>query len=72
MMIVSTLMAAAVAAQPTPAQEPAAVTVPAAEKKMACCEAMAKGEGCACCKDMGKQGEHPEPMNHGDAGTHNH
>lgn len=71
-MIVSTFMAAVVAAQPTPAPEPIAVIVPAAEKKMACCDAMAKGEGCACCKDMGKEAEHPEPMNHGHTGAHNH
>jgi hypothetical protein len=33
---------------------------PAAEKKMACCEKMAKGEGCSCCKDMGKKDEAPK------------
>jgi hypothetical protein len=53
MMIVSTLIAATVAAtQPAPAPQPTAAPAPAAEKKMACCEKMAKGEGCECCKDM--------------------
>lgn len=54
-MIVSSLVAAAVAAtQPAPAPQPMATPAPAAEKKMDCCEKMAKGEGCACCKDMAK------------------
>jgi hypothetical protein len=59
-MIVSTLVAASVAAQPAPAPKPMAAPAPTAEKKMACCEKMAKGEGCACCKDMAKDshGEH--------------
>ena len=51
-MIVSTLIAASVATQPVPAPQPMAAPAPAADKKMACCEKMAKGEGCACCKDM--------------------
>ena len=52
-MFVSTLIAATVAAaEPAPAPRPAAAQAPAAEKKMACCEKMAKGEGCACCTDM--------------------
>lgn len=57
-MIVSTLIAASVAAtQPAPAPQPMAAPAPAAEKKMACCEKMAKGEGCACCKDGDKKAE---------------
>jgi hypothetical protein len=56
-MIITTLIAATVAAaEPAPAPQPAATPAPKAEKKMACCEKMAKGEGCACCKDMGKEG----------------
>jgi hypothetical protein len=52
-MIVSTLIAATVAAaEPAPVVQPAATPAPAAEKKMACCDKMAKGEGCDCCKDM--------------------
>jgi hypothetical protein len=56
-MLVSTLIAATVAAaEPAgPAVQPAAAPAPAAEKKMACCEKMAKGEGCDCCKDMDKK-----------------
>ena len=59
-MIVSTLIAASVAAQAAPAPQPTAAPAPPAEKKMACCEKMAKGEGCACCKDMAREhhGEH--------------
>jgi hypothetical protein len=53
MMIVSSLIAATVAAsQPASAPQPMAAPAPAAEKKMACCEKMAKGEGCECCKGM--------------------
>ena len=56
--IVTTLIAATVAAaEPTPAPPPAVAPAPAAEKKMACCEKMAKGEGCACCKDMADAGK---------------
>ena len=66
-MIVTTLIAATVAtAEPAPAPQSTTPSKPAAEKKMACCEKMAKGDGCDCCKDMdGKaaQGEH---------GTHDH
>ena len=52
-MIVATLLAATVAtAAPDAAAQPSP-TAPATEKKMACCEKMAKGEGCDCCKDMG-------------------
>jgi hypothetical protein len=50
-MILSTLIAASVAAQVAPAPESKSAPAPAAEKKMACCEMMAKGEGCCCCKD---------------------
>jgi hypothetical protein len=53
MMIVSSLVAASIAAtQPAPAPQPLAIPTPAAEKKMACCEKMAKDEGCECCKGM--------------------
>ena len=52
-MIVTTLIAATVAAaEPTVPAQTAATPAPAAEKKMACCDKMAKGEGCDCCKDM--------------------
>ena len=46
----------ALAASQTPTNTPAVAPEPqaAAEKKMACCEKMAKGEGCSCCKDMAK------------------
>jgi hypothetical protein len=64
-MIVSTLIAATVAAaEPT---QPAATPAPVAEKKMACCDKMAKGEGCDCCKDMEK-GAHDAPA----TGEHKH
>lgn len=54
-MIVTTLIAATVAgAQPAPKAEPVAAPAPTAAKKMACCEKMAKGEGCCCCKDEAK------------------
>jgi hypothetical protein len=49
-MILSTLIAATVAAQPAPTPELKSKPAPAAEKKMACCEMMAKGKGCCCCK----------------------
>lgn len=55
-MIFSTLIAASVAAQSAPAPEAKSAPAPAAEKKMACCEMMAKGEGCCCCKGMSEQG----------------
>ena len=47
----------ALAASQTPATTPAVAPAPqpAAEKKMACCEKMAKGEGCSCCKDMAQK-----------------
>lgn len=64
-MIVSSLIAATITAtQPVPAPKPMATPAPAAEKKMACCEKMAKGEGCACCKDMGKKAEADTTENH--------
>jgi hypothetical protein len=66
-MIVTTLVAATVAAaEPTPAQQPAAAPAPAAEKKMACCDKMAKGEGCDCCKGMGKKDAAPADGGHSD------
>lgn len=73
-MIVTTLIAAGVAAQPAPAPQPMAAPAPAAEKKMACCEKMEKGEGCACCKNMVKDGHGERGMNHGgdSAGEHAH
>ncbi|HVF61038.1 MAG TPA: hypothetical protein VNJ70_14620 [Thermoanaerobaculia bacterium] len=62
-MIVLHLIAAPVAvAEPAPAAQPAVAPAPSAEKKMACCDKMAKGDGCACCKDMDKK-------HHGDHGT---
>lgn len=64
-MLVSTLIAATVAAQPAPAPQPAAAPTPAAEKKMACCDKMAKGEGCDCCKDMGNKDAAPAHDEHG-------
>ncbi len=69
-MIVTSLIAAAIAFQPTP--QPDAVPAPAAEKKMACCEKMAKGEGCACCKDMAEKESGSEPMDQGDMAGHSH
>ena len=68
-MIASTLIAATVAAaQPAPAPQPTAAPAPPAEKKMACCEKMAKGEGCDCCKDMKKDAA---PA-HGEHSGHDH
>ena len=55
-MIVSTFIAATVAAaapQATPAPEAGHADHKAmqhGDKTMACCEEMAKGEGCSCCK----------------------
>ena len=49
-MIVTTLIAATVAAQTAPPVLPATAVAPAAEKEMACCEKMAKGDSCDCCK----------------------
>ncbi len=68
-MIVTTLIAATVAAaQPAPVPTPAAAPAPATEKKMACCEKMAKGEGCACCKDMANGAAKPAAAH----GEHDH
>ena len=54
-MIISTLIAATVAAaQPAPAPHARRYPDSQGREEMACCEKMAKGEGCACCKDMGK------------------
>ena len=64
-MIVTTLIAASVAVQPAPAPQPTSDPAPAAEKKMACCDKMAKGEGCDCCKDMGKKDAAPAAGEHG-------
>ena len=64
-MIVSTLIAATVAAQPAPAPAPAATPAPAAEKKMACCDKMANGEGCDCCKGMDDKAK-DAPADHGE------
>lgn len=69
-MIVTTLIAAAIAAQPTP--QPDAVPASTAEKKMACCEKMAKGEGCACCMDKGEKESGSAPMDQGDMAGHSH
>ena len=72
-MIVTTLIAATVAAaEPSPAPQPTAAPAPAAEKKMACCEKMAKGEGCDCCKDMGKDGHGERGAKTSQAGEHAH
>jgi hypothetical protein len=70
-MILSTLIAGTVAAaEPAAPAQPAAALAPAAEKKMACCDKMAKGEGCDCCKDMGSKPKsapvgHDEHAGHG-------
>jgi hypothetical protein len=68
-MIVTTLVAAAVAAaEPAVPAQPAAAPAPAAEKKMACCDKMAKGEGCDCCKGMDGKAKD----GHADHGEHQH
>lgn len=54
-MIVSTLMAAAVAVQPAPRSQPDPAPAPAAEKKMACCDKMRNGKGCCCCGGLAKE-----------------
>jgi hypothetical protein len=66
-MIISTLLAATIAAQAAPASVPSVTPAPSAEKKMACCEKTEKGAGCCCCKDMGKDqhaGHDMEGMSH--------
>jgi hypothetical protein len=71
-MIVTTLLAATVAAaEPQAPVQPAAAPVQAAEKKMACCEKMAKGEGCDCCKDMDGKSKEAAPAHDGH-GDHAH
>ena len=71
-MIVTTLIAATVAAaEPQAPVQPAAAPAPAAEKKMACCEKMAKGEGCECCKDMEHKDKAAAPA-YGEHGSHDH
>lgn len=64
-MLLSTIVAVSVAAQSTPAPDGNSSPTPSAEKKMACCEMMAKGKGCCCCKVMdaespSKDGSNPE------------
>ena len=72
-MIVSTLIAATVAAQPAPTPQPSATPAPAAEKKMSCCDKMAKGEGCDCCKGMDhKHKDKTAAPAHGEHGGHDH
>ena len=74
-MIISIAAAAIASAQPAttapaPAAQPAGhATMDHGDKKMACCEKMAKGEGCACCKD--KTAEAPAPSGEGHSG-HDH
>lgn len=60
-MILSTIIAVSVATQSAPAPVSKSSPAPAAEKKMACCEMMAKGNGCCCCKDMAAE----SPSNQG-------
>lgn len=73
-MIISTLIAASVAAQAAPAPEAKGSTTPSAEKKMACCESMAKGEGCCCRKGMRAKTADKDVEDHGsdDANGHAH
>ena len=66
-MIVSSVIAATLATQAATAPQPASAPAPAAEKKMACCEKMAKGEGCDCCKGMGKDAHAGHDMSKHDA-----
>lgn len=60
MMILTTLSAAAVATQPTPVLHPNGAPAPMAAEKWLCCEKIAKGEGCACCKGMAKEAHEAE------------
>jgi hypothetical protein len=71
-MIVSTLIAASAAAQPALAPQPKSAPALTAEKSMSCCEKMAKGEGCACCKEMGKNAHGEHGMTHGADGAGEH
>ncbi len=69
-MIFSTLIAATVAAaEPAPAPQPNAAQAPAAEKKMACCDKMVKGEGCDCCMEMEGKGDAAKHEAHGAHGS---
>lgn len=71
-MILSTLIAATIATQPAPTPELKNSPAPAAEKKMACCEMMAKGESCCCCKDTESPVEAGEESGSNDANGHAH
>jgi hypothetical protein len=62
--MIITLVAATVAAQATPAPRPNAVPAPTADSKMACCEKMSKGGGCACCKGMANEEPDSKNMDH--------
>ena len=73
-MIVSTVIAATVAAaapQATPAPEAGHADHQAMQhgkSKMACCEEMAKGEGCSCCKGKDEAAKVGAPDKVGHAG----
>lgn len=73
-MIVSTLLAASLAAQPAAVPAAGAKEAPVAERKMACCENMAKGEACCCCKGKKAEGSDKEHAGHtgGETGGHAH
>jgi len=72
-MILSTLLATSLAAQPAPAPVPGAQETPAAQKK-ACCENMATGKGCCCCKSKEAKSSDKEHAGHdtGETGAHAH
>lgn len=63
-MIASTLIAISIAAQTPPTQDAKVAPEAATEKKMACCEQMAKGEGCCCCKGMDAKKHGKEEASH--------
>lgn len=72
-MIISTVIAASLAAQPAPAPDAKDAPAPAAEKAMACCKDMADGKGCCCCKGKAAEGAGEEHAGHGgEAGGHAH
>lgn len=72
-MIASTFVAISIAAQRPPAQDAKVAPEPTAEKKMACCEKMAKGEGCCCCKGKDKgQGTEPAVQEGNASSEHAH
>ncbi len=73
-MILSTIIAASIATQSAPAPESKSSPAPMAEKKMACCEMMAKGQGCCCCNDMATESptKHGEHQKSHDAEGHAH